>query len=112
MGLASGVHHLAISTADMKSQLTFFTDVLGAELKALYWMHGVPNARHGFVKLNDSSYIAFVEMPAIAQRIHGHRTYQCGLQGGHVGPHRWPGDGSRAEWTWSIADATETEEDQ
>lgn len=67
MGLASGVHHLAISTADMKSQLTFFTDVLGAELKALYWMHNVPNARHGFVKLNDSSYVAFVEMPAIAQ---------------------------------------------
>ena len=66
MGLASGVHHLAISTADMKGQLTFFTDVLGAELKALYWMHGVPNARHGFVKLNDSSYVAFVEMPTIA----------------------------------------------
>ena len=32
MGLASGVHHLAISTADMKAQLNFFTDVLGAEL--------------------------------------------------------------------------------
>jgi catechol 2,3-dioxygenase-like lactoylglutathione lyase family enzyme len=66
MGLASGVHHLAISTANMKAQLEFFTDVLGAELKALYWMHGVPNARHGFVKLNDSSYVAFVEMPDIA----------------------------------------------
>jgi catechol 2,3-dioxygenase-like lactoylglutathione lyase family enzyme len=66
MGLASGVHHLAISTADMKAQLTFFTDVLGAELKALYWMHGVPGAQHGFVKLNDSSYVAFVQMPAIA----------------------------------------------
>jgi catechol 2,3-dioxygenase-like lactoylglutathione lyase family enzyme len=66
MGLASGVHHLAISTADMKAQLTFFTDVLGAELKALYWMHGVPGAQHGFVKLNDASYVAFVQMPAIA----------------------------------------------
>jgi catechol 2,3-dioxygenase-like lactoylglutathione lyase family enzyme len=66
MGLASGVHHLAISTADMKAQLTFFCDVLGAELKALYWMHGVPGAQHGFVKLNDSSYVAFVQMPAIA----------------------------------------------
>ncbi len=66
MGLTNGVHHLAISTADMKEQLAFFTDVLGAELKALYWMHGVPNARHGFVKLNDTSYVAFVEMPAIA----------------------------------------------
>ena len=65
MGLASGVHHLAISTADMKAQLNFFTDVLGAELKALYWMHGVPGAKHAFVKLNDSSYVAFVHMPPI-----------------------------------------------
>jgi catechol 2,3-dioxygenase-like lactoylglutathione lyase family enzyme len=67
MGLASGVHHLAISTADMKAQLTFFCDVLGAELKALYWMHGVPGAQHGFVKLNDASYVAFVQMAAIAE---------------------------------------------
>jgi catechol 2,3-dioxygenase-like lactoylglutathione lyase family enzyme len=65
MGLASGVHHLAITTADLKAQLEFFTDVLGAELKALYWMHGVPGAKHAFVKLNDSSYVAFVHMPAI-----------------------------------------------
>ena len=63
MALANGVHHLAISTADMKGQLEFFTDVLGAELKALYWMHGVPDTFHGFVKLNDSSYVAFVQGP-------------------------------------------------
>jgi len=67
MGLASGVHHLAIATADIKAQLTFFTDVLGAELKALYWMHGVAGAKHAFVKLNDSSYIAFVHMPPIEE---------------------------------------------
>ena len=67
MGLASGVHHLAITTADMKGQLSFFCDVLGAERKALYWMHGVPGAQHGFVKLADSSYVAFVGMPAIAE---------------------------------------------
>jgi len=29
---------------------------------ALYWMHGVEGAWHGFMKLNDHSYIAFVEM--------------------------------------------------
>ena len=63
MGLASGVHHLAISTGDMKGQLEFFCDVLGAELKALYWMHGVENTFHGFVKLNDASYVAFVQGP-------------------------------------------------
>jgi catechol 2,3-dioxygenase-like lactoylglutathione lyase family enzyme len=63
MGLANGVHHLAISTGDMKAQLEFFCDVLGAELKALYWMHGVDNTFHGFVKLADDSYIAFVQAP-------------------------------------------------
>jgi catechol 2,3-dioxygenase-like lactoylglutathione lyase family enzyme len=65
MGLANGVHHLAISTGDIKGQIEFFTDVLGAELKALYWMHGVDGAWHGFVKLDYSSYVAFVETPQI-----------------------------------------------
>jgi catechol 2,3-dioxygenase-like lactoylglutathione lyase family enzyme len=63
MGLANGVHHLAISTGDMKIQLEFFCDVLGAELKALYWMHGAENTFHGFVKLADDSYVAFVQAP-------------------------------------------------
>ena len=67
MGLASGVHHLAISTGDMKGQLEFFCDVLGAELKALYWMHGVENTFHGFVKLNDTSYVAFVQGPTTGE---------------------------------------------
>lgn len=61
-----GVHHLAISTADMKGQLEFFTDVLGAELKALFWMHGVADTFHGFVRLSDSCHIAFVQGPANA----------------------------------------------
>ena len=63
----NGVHHLAICTADIKAQLAFFTDVLGMELVALYWMHGVKGAWHGFVKASDSCYIAFVEMPAIGE---------------------------------------------
>jgi catechol 2,3-dioxygenase-like lactoylglutathione lyase family enzyme len=66
MGLANGVHHLAVCTGDMKTQIEFFTDVLGAELKALYWMHGVEGTFHGFVKLNDHSYVAFVQNPKIA----------------------------------------------
>lgn len=61
-----GVHHLAISTADMKGQLEFFTDVLGAELKALFWMHGVADTFHGFVQLSDSCLVAFVQGPANA----------------------------------------------
>jgi catechol 2,3-dioxygenase-like lactoylglutathione lyase family enzyme len=62
----NGVHHLAISTGNMREQLAFFTDVLGAELKALYWMHGVPDTWHGFVKLNDACYVAFVQGPRTA----------------------------------------------
>lgn len=67
MGTANGVHHLAISTGDMKAQLTFFTEVLGAELKALYWMHGVKDTFHGFVRLADTSYLAFVQAPTTAE---------------------------------------------
>ena len=58
----NGIHHLAISTTDIKKQIEFFSDVLGCELVALYWMHGVEGAWHGFMKLHDHSYIAFVEM--------------------------------------------------
>lgn len=62
-----GVHHLAISTADIKSQIEFFNDVLGLELVALYWMHGVEGAWHGFMRLDDSSSLAFVQMDAIGE---------------------------------------------
>ncbi len=62
---ANGIHHLAISTSDIKQQIEFFSDVLGMELVALYWMHGVDGAWHGFMKANDHCYIAFVQMDAI-----------------------------------------------
>lgn len=58
-----GVNHLALSTTDMKRQLTFWCDALGLPLKALYWMHGVEGAVHGFVELSPDSYIAFVQHP-------------------------------------------------
>lgn len=61
-----GVHHLAISTGDIKAQIEFFSDVLGLELVALYWMHGVEGAWHGFMKLHDHSYLAFVQIDGIA----------------------------------------------
>ncbi|MEM6946796.1 MAG: VOC family protein [Pseudomonadota bacterium] len=60
MGALNGLHHLAISTGDMKTQIAFFTDVLGMELVGLYWMHGVEGAWHGFLRLNESSAVAFV----------------------------------------------------
>lgn len=77
----SGIHHLAISTADIKAQIEYFTDVLGMELVALYWMHGVDGAWHGFLRLHDHSYVAFVQMEEIG-RIDG----QLGVtHAGHAG---------------------------
>jgi len=59
----NGVHHIAITTADMKKQIDFFCNVLGGELRALYWMHGSEGMFHGFIRMNDHSYIAFVQPP-------------------------------------------------
>ena len=67
MNKVEGLHHLAISAGDMKAQIEFFTDKLGMELVALYWMHGVANTFHGFLRLNDESAIALVHNPAIAK---------------------------------------------
>lgn len=67
MGLANGVHHLAICTKDIKKQIEFFTQVCGMELVALYWMHGVKNTFHGFLKLGDSSSTAFVQGPEVGE---------------------------------------------
>src|SRR5215470_2056549 len=66
MGLPNGVHHLAICTKDIKGQIEFFTQVVGMELVALYWMHGVPETIHGFLRLNDRCSIAFVQGPQMA----------------------------------------------
>ena len=65
----SGVNHLAISTTDMKTQLTFWAEVLGCPTKALYWMHGVDGTFHGFVELSAESYVAFVQHPDNASDI-------------------------------------------
>lgn len=59
----TGVNHLAIATRDLKSQIAFFTDVLGCPLRALYRMHGAEGAWHGFVELNPTSYVAFMFHP-------------------------------------------------
>ncbi len=62
----NAVHHLAISTRDIKAQIEFFSDVLGAELVGLFWMHGVEGAWHAFCRLNDHCSIAFVQLPGNA----------------------------------------------
>ncbi|MBI1211954.1 MAG: VOC family protein [Alphaproteobacteria bacterium] len=61
MPRANGLHHLAISTGNMKTQIEYFSDVLGMELVALYWMHGVEGTWHGFMRLNDTASVAFVQ---------------------------------------------------
>ena len=66
----NGVHHLAFSTADIKTQIEFFNEVLGLELVALFPMHGVPGGWHGFMRLDDACYLAFVQLPAIAEIPH------------------------------------------
>jgi len=63
---ANGVHHLAISTANIKSQIEFFSDVLGMELVGLFPMHGVPGALHGFLEGSPQCLISFVQLPANA----------------------------------------------
>lgn len=67
MNKVEGLHHLAIATGDMKAQIDYFTDKLGMELQALYWMHGVANTFHAFLRLNDESSIAFVHNPQIKE---------------------------------------------
>jgi len=67
MNKIEGLHHIAICTSDMKGQIEFFTDKLGMELQALYWMHGVENTFHGFLRLNDESSVALVHNPDIDQ---------------------------------------------
>lgn len=63
-----GIHHLVLSTQDMKGQLTFFTEVLGMELTALFWMHGIEGAFHAFLKLNDHSSLALMYHPSVHDR--------------------------------------------
>jgi len=63
MSKPNALHHLAFSTGDIKSQIAFFSDVLGMELMALYWMHGAEKTVHGFLKLNDKCAVAFVQTP-------------------------------------------------
>lgn len=61
----NGVHHVAFMTADVKSQIAFFSDVLGMKLKALYWMHNVEGYFHAFMELNKNSSVAFVFSPTV-----------------------------------------------
>jgi catechol 2,3-dioxygenase-like lactoylglutathione lyase family enzyme len=62
-----GIHHIAIMSADMKVQLTFFTQVMGFPLVGLFDMHGVPGGKHAFLKMADNSFFSVVELAGIAE---------------------------------------------
>ena len=63
---ANGVHHMAFSTADMKGQIEFFSDVLGMPLVAIFPMHGVPGGIHAFLEGSAHCLLSFVQLPANA----------------------------------------------
>jgi catechol 2,3-dioxygenase-like lactoylglutathione lyase family enzyme len=62
-----GIHHVAIMSANMKEQLTFFTRVLGFPLVGLFEMHGVPGGKHAFLKMAEDSFFSVVELAGIAE---------------------------------------------
>ncbi|MEO0450515.1 MAG: VOC family protein [Pseudomonadota bacterium] len=62
---ATGIHHLAIMSADIKSHIEFFSDVLGCKLSAIFDMHGVPGGIHAFLHLDDHCYFSVVQLPAV-----------------------------------------------
>lgn len=60
-----GIHHIAIMSANMKEQLTFFTQVMGFPLVGLFEMHGVPGGKHAFLKMAEDSFFSVVELAGI-----------------------------------------------
>jgi catechol 2,3-dioxygenase-like lactoylglutathione lyase family enzyme len=110
MSLPNGVHHLALATRDVKTQLDFFTEVIGMELVALYWMHGVENTVHAFVKMGETATIAFGDS---RRTRHPGDLYAGGASAGRVAQERGPSSGvsvpSRALYVLeSLARATLT----
>lgn len=63
----TGIHHIAVMTGDMKKQIAFFSDVLGAPLVAIFDMHGVPGGIHAFLRLDDGCYFSLVQLPQTAE---------------------------------------------
>jgi catechol 2,3-dioxygenase-like lactoylglutathione lyase family enzyme len=62
-----GIHHIAIMSANMKEQLTFFTQVMGFPLVGLFEMHGVPGGKHAFLRMDEDSFFSVVELAGIGE---------------------------------------------
>lgn len=63
MARIDGVHHIAVMAGDIKKHIAFFSQVLGCELKGLFFMHGVPGAYHAFLEMNENCFFSIVETP-------------------------------------------------
>jgi catechol 2,3-dioxygenase-like lactoylglutathione lyase family enzyme len=63
----NGIHHIAIMTGAMKSQIEFFTDILGCPLVAIFDMHGVLGGFHAFLHLNDHCSLSLVQLPGTGE---------------------------------------------
>lgn len=63
----TGIHHIAIMSGNIKRQITFFSDVLGCRLVALFDMHGVPGGLHAFLHLEDHCSFSIVQLPGTAE---------------------------------------------
>ena len=56
MNKVEGPSYIWRSPGRYQSADRIFTDKLGMELVALYWMHGVDNTFHRFLRLNDEGF--------------------------------------------------------
>ncbi len=66
-----GLNHLALSVADMKRTLEFYTGLLGLRLDGLFPMHGVPGAVHAFLDLGDGRQLSFIRFRSPKDRVEG-----------------------------------------
>lgn len=62
----TGIHHLALSTNDMKVQIEFFTQVVGMKLVGLFPMHGTEGASHCFLEAGEDCFLSFVQMQGVS----------------------------------------------
>ncbi|GAA4042258.1 VOC family protein [Parerythrobacter jejuensis] len=82
----TGIHHLAVMTADMKSQLEFFSDVLGCRLVAIFDMHGVPGGIHAFLELSQDCQFSLVQLPGTGDIATEIGATHAGWGGGNSAP--------------------------
>ena len=61
----SGIHHIAIMAADIKTHIAFFSEVMGCPLVALFDMHGVKGGLHAFHQMSEHSYFSIVQLPDV-----------------------------------------------